>query len=108
MGCYRSLLSHSRRPLGYSLGAVGLFSRTAEIARLGHTLLDGGRYRGRPLVSAAYVAALTTDAISTDGHVATGGAGPRPQNATYGRHVWLCDRDGAWADGRDLWTVLSS
>jgi CubicO group peptidase (beta-lactamase class C family) len=85
-----------RCPQGYSLGAVGLFLRTAEIARLGQTLLDGGSYQGRQLVSAAYVASLTTDTISTDGHVATDGAGPHPQNATYGRHVWLCDRDGAW------------
>jgi CubicO group peptidase (beta-lactamase class C family) len=80
-----------RCPLGYSLGAVGLFLRTAEIARLGQTLLDRGRHQGRQLVSAAYVAALTTDTISTDGWPS-----PHPQNATYGRHVWLCDRDGAW------------
>ncbi|NYH86310.1 serine hydrolase domain-containing protein [Actinopolymorpha cephalotaxi] len=85
-----------RCPLGYSLGAVGLFLRTAELARLGQTLLDGGRYQGRQLVSAEYVAALTTDTTSTDGHLATCGTEPHPQNATYGRHVWLCDRDGAW------------
>ncbi|GAA2758899.1 serine hydrolase [Actinopolymorpha rutila] len=85
-----------RCPLGYSLGAVGLFLRTAEIARLGQTLLNGGRYQGRQVVSAEYVASLSTDTVSTDGHLATGGARPHPQNATYGRHVWLCDRDGAW------------
>lgn len=85
-----------RCPLGYSLGAVGLFLRTAEIARLGQVLLNGGRHQGRELVSTAYVAALTTDTISTDGHVATNGTGPHPQNSIYGRHVWLCDRDSAW------------
>ncbi len=85
-----------RCPLGYSLGAVGLFLRTAEIARLGQALLNGGRYQGRQLVSAEYVDALTADTVSTDGQMATGGAVPHPQNATYGRHVWLCDRDGAW------------
>jgi CubicO group peptidase (beta-lactamase class C family) len=85
-----------RCPRGYSLGAVGLFLRTAEIARLGQTLLNAGSYQGRQLISAAYVATLTTDTISTNGHVATNGADPHPQNATYGRHVWLCDRDGGW------------
>lgn len=38
-----------RCPLGFSLGAVGLSLRTEEIARFGQTLLDGGRWRGRPL-----------------------------------------------------------
>src|SRR5690242_9489078 len=83
-------------PLGFSLGAVGLFLRTVEIARLGQTLLDGGCYRARRIVSADCVAALSTDTIGAGGHVATGGAGPHPQNSTYGRHIWLCDRDGAW------------
>ena len=85
-----------RCPRGHSLGAVGLFLRTSEIARLGQALLDGGSYRGRQLVPAAYADSLTTDTISTDGHVATNGAGPHPQNATYGRHVWLCDGAAAW------------
>jgi CubicO group peptidase (beta-lactamase class C family) len=85
-----------RCPLGYSLGAVGLHLRTEEIARLGHTLLDDGRYGDRQLVPAEYVASMNTDSVPTDGHIATNAVGPHPDNARYGRHVWLCDRDGAW------------
>ncbi len=85
-----------RCPRGYSLGAVGLQLRTEELARLGHTLLDEGRYRGRQVVPADYVAAMTTDNVPTNGHMATRAAKPHLDNASYGRHVWLCNRDNAW------------
>jgi hypothetical protein len=39
-----------RCPIGYSLGAVGLHLRTAELARLGCTLLEGGRFLDQQLV----------------------------------------------------------
>ena len=85
-----------RCPLGYSLGAVGLLLRTEEVAKLGRTLLDDGRYGDRQIVPARYQAAMTTDTMPTGGHRATGAAGPHPDNARYGRHVWMCDRDDAW------------
>lgn len=85
-----------RCPLGYSLGAVGLLLRTEEVARLGRTLLDGGRYGDQQIVPSGYLAAMTTDATPTGGHRATGAVGPHPDNAYYGRHVWMCDRDEAW------------
>jgi CubicO group peptidase (beta-lactamase class C family) len=85
-----------RCPLGYSLGAVGLHLRTEEIARLGWALLDGGRYGDEQLVPADYVASMIADTVSTGGHVATGAVAPHPDNARYGRHVWLCERDDAW------------
>jgi len=85
-----------RCPLGYSLGAVGLLLRTEEIARLGRTLLDDGRYGNRQIVPADYVVAMITDTVPTGAHRATGATGSHPDNARYGRHVWLCDRDDAW------------
>jgi CubicO group peptidase (beta-lactamase class C family) len=85
-----------RCPLGYSLGAVGLHLRTEELARLGRLLLDHGRYYDRLLVPADCVTSMTTDTVPTGGHIATGASAPHPDNARYGRHVWLCDRDGAW------------
>lgn len=85
-----------RCPLGFSLGAVGLHLRTEEIARLGRTLLDGGRYADRQVVPRGYVAAMSTDTVGTGGHRATGAAGPHPENARYGRQVWICRRDSAW------------
>lgn len=85
-----------RCPRGYSLGAVGLQLRTGELARLGQTLLDEGRHAGRQVVPADYVAAMATDNVPTNGHVATSASEPHPENATYGRHAWLCVRDDAW------------
>lgn len=85
-----------RCPLGYSLGAVGLHLRTEEIARLGRTLLDGGRYGDQQLVPADYVTSMISDTVPTGGHIATGAVAPHPDNARYGRHVWLCARDDAW------------
>jgi CubicO group peptidase (beta-lactamase class C family) len=85
-----------RCPLGFSLGAVGLSLRTEEVALLGETLLNEGRWRGRQLIPASYVAGLISDPVDTDGHQATKTAGPHPENARYGRHVWLCARDNAW------------
>lgn len=85
-----------RCPLGFSLGAIGLQLRTEEMARLARTLLDGGRFGNRQLVPTEYVSAMITDTMPTGGHVATGATAPHPDNARYGRHVWICARDGAW------------
>lgn len=85
-----------RCPLGYSLGAVGLQLRTEEIARLGRTLLDDGRWQGRQLIPTDYVRAMVTDAVDTAGHRASRADGPHELNARYGRHVWICGRDEAW------------
>jgi CubicO group peptidase (beta-lactamase class C family) len=77
-----------RCPLGFSLGAIGLQLRTSEITRIAQLLLHGGTYGGRHLVPGDYIARMTAD--TTD----TGRA--QPDNRTYGLHVWLCARDGAW------------
>jgi CubicO group peptidase (beta-lactamase class C family) len=77
-----------RCPLGFSLGAVGLQLRTSEITRIAQLLLHGGSWDGRRLVPAGYLTRMTAD--TTD----TGRA--EPDNRTYGLHVWLCARDGAW------------
>jgi CubicO group peptidase (beta-lactamase class C family) len=85
-----------RCPRGYSLGAVGLHLRTEELARLVRVLLDHGHWSDRAIVPADYVAAMITDLVSTGGHIATGASAPHPDNAYYGRHVWMCARDDAW------------
>jgi CubicO group peptidase (beta-lactamase class C family) len=77
-----------RCPLGFPLGAIGLFLRTEEIARLGETLLNQGCFGDQQLVPARYVSQMTTE--TTD----TGRA--EPDNQTYGLHAWLCSRDNAW------------
>jgi CubicO group peptidase (beta-lactamase class C family) len=85
-----------RCPLGYSIGAVGLHLRTEEIARLGRTLLDDGRYGELQLIPADYVASMIADNVPTNGHFATGAMASHPENARYGRNLWLCVRDDAW------------
>ena len=77
-----------RCPVGFPLGAIGLQLRTSEITRIAQLLLHDGTYGDRRLVPGDYVARMTTDTT------ATGRA--EPDNRTYGLHVWLCARDGAW------------
>lgn len=88
--------SWQRCPLGFSLGAVGLSLRTQEVARIGQMLFDGGRWGDRQIIPTHYVVSLISDPVDTDGHQATNAGGPHPENARYGRHVWLCARDDAW------------
>jgi CubicO group peptidase (beta-lactamase class C family) len=78
----------SRCPLGFPLGAIGLQLRTSEIGRIAQLLLHEGTWGRERLVPPGYIARMTTD--TTD----TGRA--EPDNRTYGLHVWLCARDGAW------------
>ncbi len=77
-----------RCPLGYPLGAIGLQLRTSEITRISQLLLHEGTYGRHRLVPADYIARMTTDTTET--------GRPEPDNRTYGLHVWLCARDGAW------------
>jgi len=86
-------------PMGYTLGASELFLTTSELARLGETLLDGGVFRGRRVIPAAYVDAMHAEWVDTtlgrpDREVDTEGRG-------YGLQVWRCTVPGAWrADGK--------
>ena len=77
-----------RCPLGFPLGAIGLQLRTSEITRIAQLLLHEGTCGRHRLVPGDYIARMTAD--TTD----TGRA--EPDNRTYGLHVWLCARDGAW------------
>jgi len=77
-----------RCPLGFPLGAVGLQLRTSEITRITQLLLHEGTYGGDRLVPGDYIARMTTDTTHT--------GRAEPDNRTYGLHVWLCARDGAW------------
>ena len=77
-----------RCPLGFPLGAIGLQLRTSEITRIAQLLLHEGTWGRHRLVPGEYIARMTAD--TTD----TGRA--EPDNRTYGLHVWLCARDGAW------------
>ncbi|MDN5552112.1 MAG: beta-lactamase family protein [Brevibacterium sp.] len=77
-----------RCPLGFSIGAVGLFLRTEEIARLGTVLLHGGSWNGPQLVSSRYVDLMHQQTIPT--------GRPEADNGFYGLRCWHCARDDAW------------
>jgi len=77
-----------RCPLGFPLGAIGLQLRTSEISRIAQLLLHEGSYGRHRLVPADYIARMTTDTTET--------GRAEPDNRTYGLHVWMCARDGAW------------
>jgi len=80
-----------RCPLGFPLAADGLFLRTAEIGRLAETLLEGGEFRGRRIVSADFVRQMATDVVVPLKHR------DDPESSTgYGLHVWRCTRPGTW------------
>ncbi|PWM39056.1 MAG: hypothetical protein DBX52_05580 [Clostridiales bacterium] len=46
----------SRCPLGYPMGATGLFIRTEDLAKLGAVYLQGGLYGGKRILSARWIA----------------------------------------------------
>jgi CubicO group peptidase (beta-lactamase class C family) len=77
-----------RCPLGFSLGAIGLQLRTSEITRITQLLLHEGTRGPHRLVPGGYIARMTADTTET--------GRAEPDNRTYGLHVWLCARDGAW------------
>lgn len=77
-----------RCPLGFPLGAIGLQLRASEITRIAQLLLHEGTHDGRQLVADDYIARMTADKTETGRE--------DPDNRTYGLHVWLCARDGAW------------
>lgn len=44
-------LAWSKCPLGYPMGATGLYVRTDDLAKLGQIYLDGGMYNGKRILS---------------------------------------------------------
>lgn len=64
---------------GLPLGFRGLMLRTADLARLGALMLQGGQWAGRPLLSAEYVQAAST---------AHSPGGP-PVGLAYGLGWWV-------------------
>jgi CubicO group peptidase (beta-lactamase class C family) len=64
-------------PAGNPHAMAGLQIRPADLARLGQLMLDGGKWRGRQLLSAAWVKEATA---------------PGPVNKGYG-HLWWLIRD---------------
>jgi CubicO group peptidase (beta-lactamase class C family) len=84
-------------PGGHTLGGTGLYLTTEEFARLGVTLLNGGVYNDRRIISEQYVKEMYEDTIDTR----TGQFSDSENQAGYGFQVWRCCRPGTWrADGK--------
>jgi CubicO group peptidase (beta-lactamase class C family) len=81
-------------PDGHTIGGTGLMLTTSNLARFGQFLLQGGRWRGRQIVSSAW--------IESAGRPQTGTGLRRPDcNLGYGYYFWP-SRHGAYrADGRN-------
>lgn len=83
----------NRSSEGVGMGGGGTRYRTRDIAKFGELLRDAGRWQGRPVISAAWVAAmLTPRAVPRD-------------NAEYGYQVW---RFRFPVRGRDEWVWAMS
>jgi CubicO group peptidase (beta-lactamase class C family) len=83
-------------PPGCEQGFSGLFARTEDVAALGLLLLRGGRWEGRQLVPAEYVAAASSHQVATAGCQGSE-SGPDWQQG-YGYQLWQ-SRHGFRGDG---------
>lgn len=79
-----------RCPRGWIVGGSGLELRTEELARIGRVLRDRGRWRGRQIVSDAWVDAMHS------GWVDSGRGGDLSR---YGKATWDGPGDGWRLDG---------
>jgi len=78
---------------GVTLGGFGLRVRTEDIARFGQLYLQKGRWNGRPLVPAAWVAQATARQVSN-------GSDPKSDwEQGYGYQFWRCRHGVYRGDG---------
>lgn len=82
---------------GHTLAATGLFLKIDEFSRLGMTLLNGGVYKNKRVISEEYVNSMVNDTIDSKRIDPS-----NPDNASgYGYQVWKCSFEGAYrADGK--------
>lgn len=81
-------------PAGHSLGAIGLYLKNSDYAKLGRLLLQDGAWDGREVVKASSVVELRTDVVKS------GGWGEPESDQGYGFQVWKGTHPGAYrADG---------
>ncbi|HET9690773.1 MAG TPA: serine hydrolase domain-containing protein [Acidimicrobiales bacterium] len=83
-----------RTRVGVDQGFSGLHVATESIAKLGQLLLDGGRWAGRQLLPAGFVADARRRQVANEHH---------SQNADwrqgYGWQMWMCTHGAVRGDG---------
>lgn len=78
---------------GITLGGYGLRLRTEDIAKFGQLYLQRGRWRGRQLVPAEWVAAASAKQVSNGSNPAS------DWEQGYGYQIWRCRHGGYRGDG---------
>ncbi|NNJ24288.1 serine hydrolase [Alienimonas chondri] len=85
-------------PQGVSIGGYGLFLKTEDIAKFGQLYLQKGRWNGRQLVPAEWIAAATANQVDNS---KAPSAGNPDWREGYGFQFWQCRHDAYRGDGKD-------
>ena len=94
-------------PEGINCGGWGLFLKTEDMAKMGQTLLNGGKYKGRQVIPADWVEQMTTYKVPCQP------SGIRPEDVPNSRlnkdnsdwvqgycyQMWRCRHNAVRADG---------
>lgn len=91
-------------PQGINTGGWGLYLKTEDLAKMGQLILQGGKWNGKQIVSAEWIAEATAP------HIDSRPAGMRPEQITfkpedsdwlqgYCYQMWRCRHGAVRADG---------
>lgn len=87
-------------PMGINFGGWGLYIKTEDMAKLGQTLLDGGKWQGRQVIPAGWVAEATKAQIDNRPENFDPENDPNPDwHQGYCYQMWRCRNNGFRADG---------
>ena len=85
-------------PQGITIGGYGLFLRTEDIAKFGQLYLQNGKWNGKQIVPAKWIAAATSKQVDNDQSVVY----PKTDwQVGYGFQFWQCRHDAYRGDGKD-------
>ena len=82
-----------KSPQGINFGGFGLFIRTEDIAKFGQLYLQGGKWEGKQLIPASWVAQATARQTSNGSNPAS------DWDQGYGFQFWRCRHNAFRGDG---------
>ena len=105
--CYNSLGTYMLSAIGINCGGWGLYLKTEDLAKMGQLLLQGGKWNGKQILSAEYVAEATRAQVPCQpswiraDRIAESGLTPENSDWVlgYGYQVWRCRHNAYRADG---------
>ena len=87
-------------PMGINFGGWGLYIKTEDMAKLGQTLLDGGKWKGQQVIPAEWVAEASKAQIDNRPENFDPDNDPSPDwHQGYCYQMWRCRHNGFRADG---------